>query len=199
MPRTGIRASFNAEGAAWLTRFHSVVSALLLGEDFPCRTGCRFSAQERLSGSLYPAITCSRHRILRFYAVLQRNQRMLRTMISQRTTIYSLKKKLSRERLQKIFTRHLSCFVIILKSRKELQLFQERGIFMYFRAQQYYRINRHLKKAYHRLRRNGGSEEEARPIRETNAHIVELFAHGGLISSEWAAALGHRHEGEGQA
>jgi len=43
------------------------------------------------------------------------------------------------------------------------------------------------------------SEEEARPIRETNAHIVELFAHGGLISSEWAAALGHRHEGEGQA
>jgi len=64
---------------------------------------------------------------------------------------------------------------------------------MYFRTQQYYRINRQLKKSYHACIRNGGTEEEARAIRETNAHIVELFTHGGLISHEWAAALGHRH------
>ena len=64
---------------------------------------------------------------------------------------------------------------------------------MYFRAQQYYRINRHLKKSYHARIRSGGMEEATRAIRETNAHIVELFAHGGLISHEWAAALGHSH------
>ena len=64
---------------------------------------------------------------------------------------------------------------------------------MYFRAQQYYRINRHLKKSYHACIRSGGTEEATRAIRETNAHIVELFAHGGLISHEWAADLGHSH------
>lgn len=70
---------------------------------------------------------------------------------------------------------------------------KERGILMYFRAQQYYRINRRLKKSYHALLRAGAAEEATQAIRETNAHIVELFAHGGLISHEWAAALGHRH------
>ena len=72
---------------------------------------------------------------------------------------------------------------------------KERGTCMYFRTQQYYRINRQLKKAYHAAIRNGSTEEAMQAIRETNARIVELFAHGGLISPEWAAALGHRHDG----
>ena len=85
------------------------------------------------------------------------------------------------------------CYTRGRQTTARIRSAEERGKLMYFRTQQYYRINRQLKKSYHACIRNGGTEEEARAIRETNAHIVELFAHGGLISHEWAAALGHRH------
>ena len=85
------------------------------------------------------------------------------------------------------------CYTRGRQTTARIRSAEERGKLMYFRTQQYYRINRQLKKSYHSCIRNGGTEEDARAIRETNAHIVELFAHGGLISHEWAAALGHRH------
>lgn len=62
---------------------------------------------------------------------------------------------------------------------------------MDYRAQQYYKINRQIKKAYHQKVRDGGSDEDMVIFKEINAHIVASFAHDGLISHEWAAALGH--------
>ncbi|BEU88257.1 hypothetical protein TAMA11512_17210 [Selenomonas sp. TAMA-11512] len=65
---------------------------------------------------------------------------------------------------------------------------------MYFRAQQYYRINRQLKKSYHDRVRRGEDKEVPALHREINERIVELFVHGGHISHEVAAALGHTHD-----
>ncbi len=62
---------------------------------------------------------------------------------------------------------------------------------MNLRVQQYYKINRQLKKAYHQRVREKNGEAEIAAIREINAHLVGSFAHRGLISHEWAAALGH--------
>ncbi len=70
---------------------------------------------------------------------------------------------------------------------------------MDYRAQQYYKINRQLKKAYHQKVRAGADAEATKIFREINAHIVADFAHDGLISHEWAAALGHScHSGEAE-
>ena len=65
---------------------------------------------------------------------------------------------------------------------------------MNIRERQYYRINRQLKRAYHQKVLAGANAEEVKPYMEMNARIVEFFAHTGLISHEWAAALGHKHE-----
>ena len=62
---------------------------------------------------------------------------------------------------------------------------------MNIRVQQYYGINRQLKKAYHQRVREKAGEQEIAVIREINAHLVESFAHQGLISQEWAEASGH--------
>ena len=68
------------------------------------------------------------------------------------------------------------------------------------RAQQYYKINVGLKKAYHqRVREDQDSQEEITPIREINEHIIARFEQLSLISQEWAEALaqpcacGHTH------
>lgn len=63
---------------------------------------------------------------------------------------------------------------------------------MDYRAQQYYKINRQLKKAYHQKVREGAAAETMQIFKDINAHIVESFAQDGLISHEWAAALGHQ-------
>lgn len=65
---------------------------------------------------------------------------------------------------------------------------------MYFRAQQYYKINSLLKKGYHAKVRNGEGENVLPVYKEINLEIVELFAHGGYISHEMAEILGHKHE-----
>ena len=68
---------------------------------------------------------------------------------------------------------------------------QRKGKNMNVRVQQYYKINRHLKKAYHQRVREQAAASEIARIRELNLHLVDSFAHQGLISHEWAAALGH--------
>ena len=65
---------------------------------------------------------------------------------------------------------------------------------MNFRAQQYYKINTMLKKGYGKKVRCGEGEAALPLYKEINEHIVELFAHGGLISHEMAEILGHKHE-----
>lgn len=67
---------------------------------------------------------------------------------------------------------------------------------MHFRAQQYYRINRRLKKSYHDRVRRGAGEEIPAAHKEINARIVEIFTHGGHISRELAEVLGHAHASE---
>ena len=65
---------------------------------------------------------------------------------------------------------------------------------MYFRAQQYYKINTMLKKGYHERARHGEGEAAYSVYQGINAEIVSLFAHGGYISHEMAEILGHKHE-----
>lgn len=67
------------------------------------------------------------------------------------------------------------------------------GIIMYFRTQQYYRINRLVKKSYHDRVRRGGCEEIPKAHREIHARIVAAFTNAGHISHAWAEALGHTH------
>ncbi len=62
------------------------------------------------------------------------------------------------------------------------------------RAQQFYKINSGVKKSYHQLVREGkDTPEKVDVFKEINANIVTYFAHNGMISHEWAEALGHHH------
>lgn len=62
---------------------------------------------------------------------------------------------------------------------------------MFFRSQQYYKINRHLRKAYHRKECLGDTRALA-TLREVNQHIVAVFSKASLITAEWAAILEDR-------
>lgn len=74
---------------------------------------------------------------------------------------------------------------------------KKEGKHMRIRTQQYYRLNRLLKKSYHARIRAGEPAGIYETYRQINEEIVALFAHGGLIGADWAAALGHTHTHEG--